>query len=398
MKKQHFILLSTSLLALASCGGTGALLPSGGTSIDQAEGIKHLSTAVSSVGSDGAFGVKLNNFALNATADVNIPSVSMTTDMPTMTMTSVQASFDASDVTFSAMAQGLKSTDVSAVKAAVDFGGSFKASVAMGMSGVTTSSAIDYSGLSLGAYVSEGNAYLNLSNGKVVDLLNTVINLSSSRSGYGSGYGADVSYGTSTKLTAGKYVSKGVLTQSMLPLLSDSVEAQITSAMSNASAYLTAYKDYFKTYSYSNGNYAIDFSLTNDSLKALLTQTLSSLAASSSIQSDMNSAFTTYIGLISNFLKINACQEVLVYNDKGPVSLAYNVDIAVNTTFGDIVSPMMSSASSTFTAEQLAAVEKVTYKSSYNFSFLSGADVKVTLPTDLSTYTEPTSSPATAEI
>ena len=143
----------------------------------------------------------------------------------------------------------------------------------------------------------------------------------------------------------------------MLPLLSDSVEAQITSAMSNASAYLTAYKDYFKTYSYSNGNYAIDFSLTNDSLKALLTQTLSSLAASSSIQSDMNSAFTTYIGLISNFLKINACQEVLVYNDKGPVSLAYNVDIAVNTTFGDIVSPMMSSASSTFTAEQLAAVE-----------------------------------------
>jgi hypothetical protein len=397
MKKQYLILLSSSLLALASCGGTsGALLPSGGTSVDQKEAIQHLSTAVGSVGSDGSFGIKLENFALAANAEVNTPIMSGYSDLmglasigtPTVSLATTKASLDVSGVTFSAMAQGLKSKTVNDVKASVDFGASIKANVEMANGGITQQSSVDYSGMSVGAYIDSGNFYLDLSNEKAVSLVNTLLSLFSTlRYSSSSDYSGGMSIPT---IPTGKFVQNGVISASMLPLLSDSVEGDITTTMNYVSTYLTAYKDYFKSYSYSNGNYAIDFTLTKDSLKALISNTLSSVYASSSMDSTTQSAVTSYVELINKYLTINACQEVLIYNDKGPVSIAQNVDVAVNTTLGDIVGSMASSANSMFTSAQLAAVEKLSYKSSYKLSFLTGTDVKVNTPSDLASYTNPT--------
>jgi hypothetical protein len=158
--------------------------------------------------------------------------------------------------------------------------------------------------------------------------------------------------------------------------LSEKTQKNISDDMASWSANLKANKDYFKTYSYANGNYAIDLSLTKETLLGLMSAATS---AASSEAGGMTSAISSIERMISKFVTINACQEVFVFNDKGPVSSALNVDIAVNTTLGEIYSEATSGVSS---AESIpdgysSAKEAVSFKFAYNMDFLSGDNVAV---------------------
>ena len=91
----------------------------------------------------------------------------------------------------------------------------------------------------------------------------------------------------------------------------------------------------------------------------------------------MTSAISSIERMISKFVTINACQEVFVFNDKGPVSSALNVDIAVNTTLGEIYSEATSGVSS---AESIpdgysSAKEAVSFKFAYNMMLFVAFDV-----------------------
>jgi hypothetical protein len=393
MKKQITLLLVSASFALVGCASTnGSLLPSGATSLDQSAGIDHLSAAMNALTKEDAFGVRLNSLSLSASADINVPTGTTPTLYSTATGYSVgfgesslanyKGSIELSGVKGSVMGKGLTATAVNDVKASASLEGSLKASYG--------SISYDYSGMSVNAYLASGNLYLDLTNAKTVEFINEILS-------YSAGYSTMInpSDGTMTSLApaintlaAGKYLETGVLKADALPLLSEKTQKNISDDMASWSANLKANKDYFKTYSYANGNYAIDLSLTKETLLGLMSAATS---AASSEAGGMTSAISSIERMISKFVTINACQEVFVFNDKGPVSSALNVDIAVNTTLGEIYSEATSGVSS---AESIpdgysSAKEAVSFKFAYNMDFLSGDNVAVSEVSDPSAYSVP---------
>lgn len=377
MKKQKLVFLCSSLLVLTSCGETTVMLPSGGNSIEQAQGVDHLSTAMTAVGDKDAMGMKLENFTLSEKTTLHLPTysnVSVTADsIPSPSIQTSESSSEFSGVNFSAAATGLTSKNVSDVKAAVTLSGSYKSSSKVGEKTTT----MDYSGMSLGAYINDGNAYADLSNQKALEFI--------------SGYTTLISAYTRSSSTfkvpaAGKYVQSGAITADNLPLLSTDVKDDIKTTMSKISATLTTYKDYFKAYSYSDNRYAIDATLTKDTILSTFDTQISSIAASSAISS---SGVTPSMvrDMINKALTINACEAVFVFKDDGPVSLKANIDVAVNTTLGDLMTLSSPEMAASLTSEQKGLSESLSFKFAFSLNFLSGSDVSVTLPSDLSTYT-----------
>jgi hypothetical protein len=153
--------------------------------------------------------------------------------------------------------------------------------------------------MSVNAYLASGNLYLDLTNAKTVEFINEILS-------YSAGYSTMInpSDGTMTSLApaintlaAGKYLETGVLKADALPLLSEKTQKNISDDMASWSANLKANKDYFKTYSYANGNYAIDLSLTKETLLGLMSAATS---AASSEAGGMTSAISSIFRSIGN--------------------------------------------------------------------------------------------------
>ena len=390
MKKTPLILLvASSLTALASCGGAnGTLLPSGGTSIEQASGAQHLSTAIAATGTGDALGLRLNSLNLSAAADITVVSgessiaaTGKSSSGPTFTGERYQGSLDISGLKGSVMASGLTSSQLSEVKASASLEGSVKATY--------LSSSFDYSNMAVKAYVANGSVYADLSNAKFVEFINLISNISS---------GAIKVFPTSTglsfssaeslanPLTAGKYLFSNVLGDMPLPLLSEDAQAQLATVGQNVGAALSQASEYFKAYSYANGNYALEFNLTKETLIAAIEEA----ATNSSAASETGDMLATYADALGKFLTINACQAVVVYNDQGLVSSGANIDIAFKATFGDIFAAMTSgnSEAAAFSLPDSikSANEEVSFKFAFSLDLLTGNDVVVAAPDDVSTY------------
>src|SRR5574344_773881 len=381
MKKSTFVLVASSLLVLASCGQTGSLLPSGATSVESAKAIEQFDAAVTATGSADALGVKLSGFNLSASCDVTLPEYNASSDATAATTSvalgtrSIAGSLSINDVNASVMAKGLTSKTVDDIALSAKFSGGVKANVALGANNTTKSVSFDYSSLSAAMYIANNAAYADLSNANFVALVNTITGYASSLSG---GTTSAASAETTPTLTAVKYLlGDNLFSSDKLPLLSTT---DLNSTIESVSATLTANSEYFKSYSYSNGNYALDFSLSKESLVALIK------ANAGQVSSSASEMVNSYADFISKNLTITACEEVVVYNEKGLVSNSCNIDVSFATTLGDFAEQMQSGAKAAMGDTWASKVEKASFKLAYSLAFVSGTDVVVETPADASSY------------
>jgi hypothetical protein len=388
MKKTNLLFVTSSLLVLAACGQTGSLLPSGGTSVEQAKAIEQLDTAIKATGSADAIGVKLSGFNLSASCDLSIPAVTnveaydltMASSLPvslpsaaTVSTLGISGSLDIKNVNASLMAKGLTSKTVDDIAFSAKVSGGVKANVSLS-AGVTKSLSFDYSSVSAAAYIAQNTAYADFSDDNFVSLVNTIASFSSSLD-------SSVSTSETSKktLTKGKYIlGSDLFNAENLPLLS---QDDLTNNLKTISDTLTANSAYFKSYTYSNGNYALDFSFSKEALIALVKGNVSKMSSTAA------EAVNAYADFINKNLTINACQEVLVYNDKGLISNSCNIDISFATTLGDIAETAQSGAKAAMGDTLASKVEKGSFKLAYSLAFLKGIDVVVESPSDTATYT-----------
>lgn len=387
MKKQmSLLLLAAAPLALASCGGTSGVIPAGGSSVENATATPKLQAAVENVGSDGAFGVKLSNFNLKATADLNIPSAVLSlfgsgfantmvvgnSSMPEII--SAKGSASVSNVSFAAGVTGLEETDLNNVKASAKA----SADVAVDFHYVDTSVTYSQANIAAAAYLANQNLYLD-----------------SSSAGLASAVKEIQSFVSSFNIPLGKYLLKSnVFSLTAGPLLNADAKAQLKSIASDVYTNITTYSDYLKSYSYSDGRYFVGF----DFSKADLVKFYNGVSAqmNSAMASYVPSSTTSTAGLIINLLNVSSFKAGVVFTEKAFKGFAYDFDISLDTTLAKIASQINPDLGSAIPSSYASLSEKGSFKASANFDFLNGSEVKVDLPSSFDGYTSVPSTSSSA--
>ena len=393
MKKQmSLLLLAAAPLALASCGATTAsVIPAGGTSVENSVATPKLQAAVNAVGSDGAVGVKLSNFALNASAEINIPSVfssllfgdssllpansAATSASSASDIMAIKGSASVSNVSFEAGVTGLNETDLDKVEGAAKAGADVAVDVHVGPSSVSYAQA----GISAAAYLSKQNLYLD-----------------SSSAGFASAVNEVKAFFPSFDIPLGKYVLKSnVFDGAVGPLLNADMKTKIQAVGTDMLTNITTYNDYLKSYSYSDGRYFIGFDFSAADLAKFY----------DGVASQTNSAAASYApamtasvaGSIVKLLNVKSFKAGVVFTEKAFKGIAYDFDVSLDTTLGAILDSVNPGTASLMGSSIASLSEKYSFKAAANLDVLNGDEVKVSLPSDLSTYgTAPSASSSAA--
>ena len=373
--KNKIILVVSSLFLLASCGTNTNVTAS---SIDVATATTVLKKAMEAETASDALGIKASaSFA--ASVDISIPaemigakdSVALEADAGSSSadpITSIKANAALSDVSVEAMASGLSATSLSDLKASVVASGS----AAFNVEGVSASAITgDYANMKVAAYLDNGNVYADASNATFIQFGNFIDSLLSSNP---------------TTASAGKYLYPNVVSAKSLPVFSEKVKAQVTSGVTETMDQLASYKDYFQTVSYSDGTFGLNASLKKNDLVSLVAL----IAAKSAGSSNVAGGAASTAALIIQFLNVNACDLKITFNEKGLISSSFDLDIGVDTTFGEIYKSI-AGASVEVPSAYASLSEKVALAFKYNVSFLQGKDVVVAFP-NTSEYASGTSS------
>lgn len=406
MKKNSIILILSSALLLSACGGrssgsstssgdsssnsqsssssssSSSLISSGAKDVELSKATDCLSSAATAMGSLDSFGLSLVSPSNVIKADINIGTTIIANSSSQSTqIKNYKVDASAKDIKLDINAKGLQSKTVSDFKASATMSGSVNGSITIPSSteGMSNSVNFDYSSMSVAAYIKDGAAYADLSSKSFMNFAATIYSLSSSKSSSSSeGFPID----------PGKYTSgAGLVSESMLPLLSDDFKAAITMAASVIASYASEYSSFIKSYSYDNGDYALSLSLTNKNIASFINKIVSSASSSSSSSvSSTTSIFEVY----ASFFDISSCEMAIVYNKEGLVSFEDNIDVSLNTTLGDVSDKLVSTGVITSSAavpnEYRATKESLSVASSSKMSFLTGDKVVVSYPADLDTY------------
>jgi len=334
------------------------------------------------MGSLDSFGLSLVSPSNVIKADINIGTTIIANSSSQSTqIKNYKVDASAKDIKLDINAKGLQSKTVSDFKASATMSGSVNGSITIPSSteGMSNSVNFDYSSMSVAAYIKDGAAYADLSSKSFMNFAATIYSLSSSKSSSSSeGFPID----------PGKYTSgAGLVSESMLPLLSVDFKAAITMAASVIASYASEYSNFIKPYSYDNGDYALSLSLTNKNIASFINKIVSSASSSSSFSvSSTTSIFEVY----ASFFDISSCEMAIVYNKEGLVSFEDNIDVSLNTTLGDVSDKLVSTGVITSSAavpnEYRATKESLSVASSSKMSFLTGDKVVVSYPADLDTY------------
>jgi hypothetical protein len=389
--KLAFVLVLSSTL-LAGCNITNSanssILPEGASSVDEATASKKLAAAVQNLGNDGSFGIKLENLNVGLDASINIPDVATEGSSVTAGIKSATIGGSVTNASFYAGIQGLTSANAADVKAQVEGKADVAYSVKSdeGMIGESSQSqAQAYNNAKAGAYIANSNAYIDFSDTTFVTLANAI----------GTAFGTihidadDVAtFAPAFTVPQGKYVMKDIFTKEKitLPLLSTEIQGQLATYGAAISTGLDAYKAYFDTYTYSNGNYALDLKLSKEKIVAIVAQATASKFSSSA----KASAFQNTVTTVLNFLTINAGEIAIVYNESGLVSFATDINVVADCSYFDLFSAVSGESVDTsgLPSNITSAKEHVAFNFNCKLNFLSGKDVTITLPSDLDTYSE----------
>jgi hypothetical protein len=317
-----------------------------------------------------ALGISLSSFNFGIDADLNVPLYLLNMVTPTADMTDsvlgIKAGASITNASLTAGITGLKSKVVSDVKAAINA----KADVAYSVNASNSTSAVSVAnsanGVYANAYLANGSVYVDLSDANLVNLINSA---------------AAANGTTSSSITAGKYVAgKNVITADNLPLMSADVAAEFSGFGTMLQNELVAYKDYIETYSYANGDYAVNINLSKDKITALVANVVSSMS------SEQGATVSTYAAIALKFLNIDACQATAIFNDSGVKSVATNIKVGFDTTLGEImnaISPMPASYSLDSIQQALYnKTEKLAFNLSFKIDVLQGDAVSVVVPSD----------------
>lgn len=390
--KLAFVLVLSATL-LAGCNITNnansSILPEGASSVDETVASKKFAAAVANLGNDGAFGIRLENLNVGFNAEVKSPTAERngSATSTSVVMKGLKVGGSVTNASFYAGVQGLTSSTASDVKAQVegkaDLAYNF-ASDAGTIDSAAVSQSASYTGLSAAAYVADSTGYANLSDKNFVTMANLL----------GTAMG-NTYYENGTKTTTpaftlpvGKYSIKDIFTKTgtTLPILSPAIISKLGEYGTIAAAFLDQYKGYFDTYTYSNGNYALDLKLTKEKISAIVTEAVTPMISSGS----NTETFQNILKTVLNYVTINAAEIAIVYNEKSLVSFATDINVAAACTYGDIYNLMNQGNSSiaSLPADFASAKESLAFNFNCKLNFLSGKDVTITLPTDLDSYTE----------
>lgn len=392
-----------SILAFAALLGgcnltdvvSSSALPEGAKSVDEATAVGKFSAAIGNLGDDGSFGINLSNFDFGVNAEINAP-ISEKYVSSSSKMGNLTAGGSVTNASFYAGVRGLTSTAAADVAAQL----SAKADIAYNMSSdiytvgsTALNQSVSYKGVAVNAYLNDSTAYFDFNNDAFIALVNSLGTVLGSQD---HSFDESSSFASAPQIVKGKYKVSDIFTkgEATFPLLNAEAVAQLKKYGETMATYLNAHKEYFDAYVYDNGNYALDLKITKEKIIAL-TKT-----ASTSLFSESNEAdeFQALIAKALSYVTINAAEMVIVYNESGLVSFITDIDVKAECTFGQIYHDFASAHdelySSAYTSADLSAKESIAFNLNSKLDFLSGNDVTITLPDDLSSYTDIESTPS----
>lgn len=376
MKKNYLPLLLASLpLTLISCGGTtnSAVIPSGGSSVDAATvASPKLQAALTAVSQQAASAVKLDHFDLNASVEANVPMTSMNSagsfGISTQAITGHAA---LNNVSYFVGITGLDAKDLNEVKGQMNF----NADVDLGYNYGPTAVSFKQDGISASAYIVNQNSYIDTSSAGLAAAVKQI-----------------QAFRPSFNLPLGKFLmGENIFKGDVAPLLDDTAyQSSIATAAKGINQFVSQYSSYFSAYSYGDGSYCLAIDLNKDQLVTLFQNAFSSMSTTSvKAMTNPLSGIPTSM-MASNLLaglSVNSFKAGLTFDEKGFKNFAYDIDVAVNLTLGDITS-IYPQYAEVLTAEQKALPEKLNFKSSLGLSYLSGSDVKLSLPSSFEGYSK----------
>ncbi|MCI1244686.1 MAG: hypothetical protein LKG11_01875 [Bacilli bacterium] len=357
MKKSSLLLLAAPALLLCGCGGgssldsNGVSKPSGGETVSLAQGASKLANAAKGTVAEDAFGFSLSIPSFSASVVSDHMSISTSLGKAT-------ASFAAS---------GYDGTSLANFKAAFSAGFDslgFSASVDTGMSAMPTStSSLSVGKSRIGAYLSNGGLYVDLSDPTLHEaIVSAVIGDQS----------VDTSYISAS--IPGKIMLPDAIAAEDLPLIDLSeFNQQAASFASGVAANASSLDPFFTLKDYEDGTSTLYGEFTVETL-ASLTAALEGIGNSSF---DASAAVSSMLSQAGD-AKLNFS-----------FSLSYDASHILGLALGEDISVKADVSEGGETSEA-----QIVSKGSFNLDFVYGQDANVSLPNDLSEYVPMTSSPA----
>lgn len=378
MKFKKLLILAASTLMLTACGSlTAGKLPSGGKAATSLSAIDAVANAYTALVNVDSLAANVNLKKLHA--DVVVGGIDVDEDAEGNDISGTQYLKADASGKLSIAASGLTSTTLNDVKAAAELSNlSLSGEYYSIADGATEKCGLDISipkvsGISAGAYLSEGYGYVDLSNANLRGAIKSVlVNLGMTEEV------ADAMIGSIPE--KGK-TAEQIIDEEDLPLIQsavlnileaeelptqDDVKEALGSVMTVAWPYVSTYAE---VVTYDKGGFGIAIDLSMDDIKNIATTVFSILEVPTITQ-----------GLIYNELDsvidLKALKLSIVFDENYLLSDALvDIDISVDTTLGTNISTLLGDMS-----VKAALALKLEVGCSY------GDSVKVVLPADLADY------------
>lgn len=362
--KKSLILLVLPVLLLAGCDkgndntNNGGLVPSGGKEMALKDCATQLESTVNNMDTLNAISVTAKDLTMRI---VETTSATVTTGSETTSVGNLVATIDVKDLDFTAKVIGL--TEAQAI---TDIDAFVEASVKAEVGNVGTGDYESYTTENMnfdmkgGVYIDNGVQYLDLSNQQLSSIVG---------------------------ITAGKYyvqIPEGLL---QFPILQDGMFTDIASQIvSTVKEYENYANDFIKCSSYADSSYSIAIEVTPEKISALLDKVFAESIKGEELTSEqlaeINKSYQEEKGAIMATLAECGFKYVkagVVFDKTGIKKISYDIDAGM-------VSYSKSDSSDGSTYYEAAISQKINGKGTINFAY--GNDVKITLPSDLSTYTQ----------
>lgn len=386
MKMKRFAITLLPLILLASCSGSRAettALPKGGEDATQQTVLKKAKAVQTQELSDvNAIGAQLKNGFLNFHYESNA-----TTPMGNMSNTT---DFNFDSINFNAGLKGINGKDTNAVAGSLTLSGDLGISSKAETAGV--SGAVNYTypkdggkaNLALGAYLSKKNAYYDLSNDAVKNLVNLLGNALAKRFGTTFELDSDFAYkGYSSlrdeqlDLIANHSLSFSTFFGSNDPENQGSSQTEKDEIEFDVNDYGGAEKFQFKTYGESG--FGIHYGLSTDDgeIAKKIALNADKKAGDTSIPSSTTAA--------NEKVDLKKFAIGLYYAGDGTGFAAADIDFSYEAQFS---TNLGNAQGETSAASAVAGTVKISFKTSLRLDLVTGKDVVVDDVKDPGSYTE----------